>query len=59
MVSFKPRPLYLQEKKPPISIGQEAGWALQPGLTLQRREKSALARNRNPEVHPVACSYTD
>jgi hypothetical protein len=47
------------EKKPPITIGQEGEWAPQPSLTLQIREKTAYARNRNLEVHPATCRYTD
>jgi hypothetical protein len=42
-------------KESPVPIGWEAGWALEPVCALWSREKSFTpARNRNPEVQPVA-----
>jgi hypothetical protein len=46
-------------EEPPVTIGQEAGWAQEPVWTLWRREKSCSAGNRRPVVHPVARRYAD
>jgi hypothetical protein len=54
MASFTPRPLQPKEKEPPVSIGQEAGWALELVWTLCSTEKYiALTGNRTPAVQPV------
>jgi hypothetical protein len=43
----------------PIHIGYEAGWALEPVLTLWRKEKYlAPAGNRSPALQPIACLCT-
>jgi hypothetical protein len=49
LVSFTPLPLYSPGKEPPVSIGQEAGWAPQPVWTLWTKGKSlAPVANRSP-----------
>jgi hypothetical protein len=49
-------------KGPPVSIGQEAGWALEPVWTQRIEEKSfCLWRDSNPDrpvVQPVVRHYT-
>jgi hypothetical protein len=47
-------------EKPPVPIGQEAGWAPEPVSKLWSTEISlAPAGNRIPAVQPVARRYTN
>jgi hypothetical protein len=48
VVSFKSQSFYPLEKEPPISIGQEAGWAPEPIWMLWSREKSPALEELNP-----------
>jgi hypothetical protein len=54
VVSFTPLPHYPPGTQPTVPIREEAGWALEPVLTLWRREKSCTVGNRN-----LAVQYTD
>lgn len=47
------------EKEPLIFIGQEGGWAPEPGWTLQRREKSCPCLESNHGYQPEAYHYTN
>jgi hypothetical protein len=45
---------------PPVSIGQEAGWAPEPVWTQRLEEKSsASVGDRTPVVQSVVSHYTD
>jgi hypothetical protein len=47
------------EKKNPVPIGQEAGWAPEPVWTQRLEEKSsAPVGDRTPIFHPVVRHYT-
>jgi hypothetical protein len=61
-VSGKLRALFalLPGKQPSVPVQKEAGWALDPGWTLRRKEKSlGPAGIRTLVVQPVARRYTD
>jgi hypothetical protein len=48
------------EKEPPVPIGQDVGWALEPGRMLWRRGRSLTpAEDRIPAVHSIVSRYTD
>jgi hypothetical protein len=55
VVSFTPRPIYPQGKRPPYPLGGSQSWS-----GSYRAEKIlALARTRDPAVKPEARRYTD
>jgi hypothetical protein len=55
-----PAALYPRGKDPPVPIGQEAGWALEPIWKQRLEEKSsASVKDRTPVVQSVVSHYTD
>jgi hypothetical protein len=47
-------------KRPPVPIGQEAGWAQEPVRTQKLEEKSsASVGDRTPVIQTVVSHYTD
>jgi hypothetical protein len=55
VVSVTPRPRFTPEERPPVPIGQEAGWASEPVWTqrLEEKEPSASVGDRTPVVQSV------
>jgi hypothetical protein len=61
IVSFMTRPFYLQGNTPPppVPIGQENGWDLEPGWTLCGKENLAPVEIGTLAIQPVVRRYTD
>jgi hypothetical protein len=56
---FRASAVVLTEKEPPVHIAEETGWASEPVWIMLREKSLAVAGNRTPVVHPIACHYTD
>jgi hypothetical protein len=51
--------LHAPASLPPVLIGEEVGWALQPVWTTWRGEKSCPSNSNPSAMQPVASGYTN
>jgi hypothetical protein len=56
---YAPAALFPPGKRPPVPIGQEAGWAPEPVWTHRPEEKSLASVEDRPVVQSVARHCTD